>query len=267
MVSDSIAGVLIFNQAHAVITPLYLALHLFTSPMASYPSPEAALIDVVDLEVLPLSFILAFVFPICLVALPAPSVVSVVFKQTAIAWYQQWNLYIAFTHFLLATTRRQVYPPPEAIDLERSTMLLRSVYGFVFIMGALPHMIVMVLSCTAGFWPSLFAKGTARVLHPRNLLTVTSPFSRVKARDLAQGIQWLIQWDHVIGTASMIVWATTLYMRTKQELGLGYDWSHTLWRIIMYAFGGGPVGAAVGLLWERDELLLNVGSLNVEKRG
>ncbi|KAL3426457.1 hypothetical protein PVAG01_03248 [Phlyctema vagabunda] len=252
---DSIWGVLVFNHSHAVVTPLYFASHLFTSPVAIKPTADDVLIDAIDLFVIPPSFLLGYVVPIILIALPAPALVSLVFKQTVMGWYQQWNLFISIIHFLLASITRNVPVPCTMLNTEsrRCHRLRRTVYAFAFIMGAVPHWIVCVISFTAGIWPQLFNPSISHRLHPSHLLVPTCPFSDAKVADLAQGFMWLIQWDYTIGTAASISWAAAVYRRARP----GYNRVALSWKILKYTLAGGPVGAAVGLIWERDEFLLS----------
>ncbi|OBT81271.1 hypothetical protein VE02_10384 [Pseudogymnoascus sp. 03VT05] len=166
---DSILGILVFNWAHPVITPIYLSLHLLTSPTASLPTRSNVIIDSTDLLALPLSFIIAYALPITLLSVP-PSVFGMVFRQTIMAWYQQWNLYIGLTHFMLAFALRRLLSTfqsdsastlsPRSIHKEeftKSSRLLHTAYIFAFIMGSITYLTTMTISCTASIWPSLFA--------------------------------------------------------------------------------------------------------------
>jgi hypothetical protein len=253
----SIAGALIFNHSHALFTPLYLALHLATSPSASNPTPEGLLVDASHLNAIPLSFVLGYVVPIILMGLPARGLVSLAFKHTVCGWYQQWNLYIALFHYLLVFWYRQGQSIDQASP-ETTLALLRIAYGFAFVMAAIPHWVVTVISCSARLWPNLFNEKFAASLRPSNVLLPTSPFTRKKARDMVQGFMWLIQWDYVIGTAATALWAMTLYLNARGSLIMQEPWMPILARTMTYALAGGPMGVPIGLLWERDEMILKI---------
>lgn len=271
--SDSILGILVFNWAHPVIMPIYLSLHLLTSPTASLPTRSNVFIDSTDLLTLPLSFIIAYTLPITLLSVP-PSVFGMVFKQTIMAWYQQWNLYIGLTHFMLAFTLRPLLSnfqsdsagslSPRSIHKEASTKssrLLHTAYIFVFIMGSIPYLTTMTISCTASIWPSLFAPSVASSLTLANILIPPNPFSGRQSVDLIQGAVWIIRWENVLASLIMGVWALALHRRARCSQGSKMEWKEIIGmvgRLVGYTLVGGPSGVAVGLMWERDCFLLNM---------
>jgi len=206
--------------------------------------------------VLPASFIIGFVFPIILVALPAPSAVSIIFKQSIMGWYQQWNLYIALAHVLLATGARLLFPASIAADPAKFLKLYRQVYAFALGLAAIGHLPVMVMTCTAALWPGLFKDEFVSVLSPSHILIPTSPFSGLRTKNLTEGMFWLIQWDYFSGTFSHVIWATVVYLRARSARRLGDSAMDMLRKAASYFLIAGPIGIAVGLIWERDELLL-----------
>ncbi|KAI9732729.1 MAG: hypothetical protein M1818_007463 [Claussenomyces sp. TS43310] len=256
----SIWGVFQFQNAHAFVTPLYLAVHLFTSPMATIAKVDDVLIDPVNLLVLPASFIMGFVIPSILCALPAPSVVSIRFKQTAFGIYQQWNLFIALPHFILAMILRWAAPSSCIVERKSLPKLYRRVYAFAFALAAMSYLPVMIITCTAAIWPALFSEDCVHLLQPSHVLVPTSPFSGLKAKDLAQGMFWLAQWDYFGGNFAQLIWAVVLYRKARTTIGLETLWVDTIKRALFYLLIGGPIGIAVGMIWERDELLLGLES-------
>lgn len=270
--SDSILGILVFNWAHPVIMPIYLSLHLLTSPTASLPTRSNVIIDSTDLIALPLSFIIAYALPITLLSVP-PSVFGMVFKQTITAWYQQWNLYIGLTHFMLAFTLRRFLSTsqsdsigslsPGSIHKEAFTKssLLHTAYIFAFIMGSITYLTTMTISCTASIWPSLFAPSFASSLTLANILIPPHPFSGRQSVDLIQGAVWIIRWENMLASIIMGVWALALYRRARCSQGSKMEWKEIagmVGRLVGYTLVGGPSGVAVGLMWERDCFLLNM---------
>ena len=98
------------------------------------------------------------------------------------------------------------------------------------------------------------------LLQPIHLLVPMNPFSEVKAADLAQGMFWLIQWDYFSGYLAPVVWATFMYRRADAMLKRKSFWGYFLKRAPFYFLIAGPIGVAVGMVWERDEMLLTMGS-------
>lgn len=271
--SDSILGILVFNWAHPVIMPIYLSLHLLTSPTASLPTRSNVIIDSTDLLALPLSFIIAYALPITLLSVP-PSVFGMVFKQTIMAWYQQWNLYIGLTHFMLAFTLRRILSSfqsdsasslsPNSTHKEaftKSSRLLRTAYIFAFVMGSIAYLTTLTISCTATIWPSLFNPSVASSLTLANILIPPNPFSGRQSIDLIQGAVWIIRWENVLAMLIMAVWALALHHRARCSQGSKMEWKEItgmVGRLVGYTLVGGPSGVAVGLMWERDCFILNM---------
>ncbi|KAL5320012.1 hypothetical protein ACEPPN_013071 [Leptodophora sp. 'Broadleaf-Isolate-01'] len=253
----SIWGIFQFNHSNALITPLWLALQLITSPSAIRPTTEDILIDPIHLLVLPASFVLGYVVPLVPVMLPF-SLISVELKQTAMGWYQQWPLWIAMCHYILATLLRLTSSSLKFADQKNLLTLYRSVYIFALAFAALSHLPVMVVSFTASIWPSLFNDKYVHLLQPAHLLVPMNPFSGVKAADLIQGMFWLIQWDYFGGYLAPVVWALVLHRRADSMFRRGSPWGYYLKRASFYFLIAGPIGIAVGMVWERDEILLNV---------
>lgn len=85
MISIGTLGFLIQNVAFTVAVPLYLALHLLTSPVAKQSS-QALLIPTTHLKIIPVSVILGYVLPTVLMVLPSPGTVSPEAHQQLIAF-------------------------------------------------------------------------------------------------------------------------------------------------------------------------------------
>jgi hypothetical protein len=224
------------------------------------------LIDPVNLLVLPASFVLGFVLPVIIQLLPAPSVISVVLKHSALGWYQQWNLWIALPHLILALILRRTSVASYFTDRTKLVSLYRTVYGFAFAFAALSHIPVFTLSLTAAFSTGLLNDEHAAILKPSHLLVPKSPFSGLEARDLVEGTSWLIQWDYINGNFSHMIWAIVLYWRAISTIGITGNWSHVIKRGLIYFMTAGPIGVAVGLIWERDELLFQAEGKRLEKK-
>lgn len=240
-----------------MITPLWLAVHLLTSPSAAKPTAADISIEPIHLLALPASFIVGFVLPLAPVVLPV-SLVSLQVKQTAMGWYQQWPLWIAVPHYMLVALLRLCSIPLKLDSPETRLLLYRNVYIFAFAFAVFTHLPVMSLSFAAFAWPSLFNYEYAHLLQPKHLLIPTSPFLDTKARNLAEGMLWLIQWDYFSGYVAPAVWAIFLRRKVKETLNKSDSLGYCLIRALIYLLMAGPIGIAIGMVWERDEILLGV---------
>jgi hypothetical protein len=254
--SISVWGIFQFNHSNALITPLWLAVHLLTSPSAAKPTAADISIEPIHLLALPASFIIGFVLPLVPVVLPF-SLVSLEVKQTAMGWYQQWPLWIAVPHYTLVALLRLCSLPSKLDSPKTRILLYRSVYIFAFAFAVFTHLPVMSLSFAAFAWPSLFNYEYAHLLQPKHLLIPTSPFLDTKAKNLAEGMLWLIQWDYFSGYLAPAVWAIFLRRRVGETPNKS-DMGYCLIRALLYLLMAGPIGIAIGMVWERDEILLCV---------
>ena len=226
------------------------------APSVTSVTAEDLNVEQRHLTAIPVSFVLGYILPVILLSLPAPRLVSRKFKHTVSGWYQQWSLFVAFFHYAYLFLLRDDHAllPQQLVPSSSSTLAsLRLIYSLAFVMAAVPHWIVGSISFTAGLRPSMFNEKEAKALSPWKILVPTLPFKPRKARDISQGFLWLIQWDYLVGTVGMIVWALVLHSNARNVYRPDDKWTQTILRFAGYLILGGPGGLPVGIMWERDE--------------
>ena len=77
------------------------------------------------------------------------------------------------------------------------------------------------------------------------------PGKDVVARHGWDAAKWCVQWDIVLATPAMILWAGVLYWQNGADI----DFS-LLQRLFVNVLLAGPLGIPIGLLWERDAFIL-----------
>ena len=248
------------NIGFAAFVPAFLALHLFTSPTATAPSAENVRIDPAQLNALPISMILGLFVPTIAMSLPAPSVISITQKQTLAAFWQGFPLWIYIVQSTLVFLISSIAPTnsrrSSAEKNATCVQTLRGVYMFGIACSALGHIGTWSISLLAMLCPGVFASGIAELLHPSNVFMNASPFSRVKAADVADGSKWFLQWDLLIGSSTVLLWAVALGVQAKSTRpGLSSYVSQFVF-LGLVSLAIGPSGAAVVAFWARDELVL-----------
>jgi len=224
-------------------------------------TPEALFIEHRHLEAIPISFAIGYVLPISLMCLAAPRFLSYRFKDTVTGLYQQWHLIIEAVHYTVVwstscmvrsgMSRLEYSPETSGLTLE----LMRTNYVVAMALTALPYWVVSIFSVASWLAPTLFNPKIVHSLHPKWVLVPTWPRKNLKASDPRDGFRWLIQWDILLGTTAVVIWAMALrtYAAEKQNM-----WANSWWRYFLkavgYFFVGGPNGIAVGFMWERDEI-------------
>jgi hypothetical protein len=226
-----------FNHTPAIYLPLYLGVRLaLMTPSSMTPSDLA--IDPVQLEALPWAFAIGYVAPFIVLLLPDARVRSISIKQSAAAWWQQWPAYTAFCQVALS-----LLWPPATVASHTATETwpqVQSVYMCIFVLASLSHWISVIGALATGVSFS-------------ELFLPALPGKDVKARHGWEAAKWCVQWDVVLDTPAMILWAGVLYWQT----GGAVD-SSLLQSLFVNFLLAGPLGIPIGLLWKRDAFVLDV---------
>jgi hypothetical protein len=111
---------------------------------------------------------------------------------------------------------------------------------FILVLAGLSHWISVI---------GAFATGVSMT----ELFLPALPGKDVKARHGWEAAKWCVQWDVVLDTPAMILWAGVLYWQT----GGAVD-SSLLQRLFVNFLLAGPLGIPIGLLWERDTVVLGL---------
>ena len=112
-----------------------------------------------------------------------------------------------------------------------------------------------VISLATVMVPVLFEERFLASLHPANVFAVPLPWSGLTVDNVGDGVQAFLQWDYAIGSAGVLIWATSLYTVAHKHLLNTVSWPSLLAKIALLTVFAGPAGAAVELIWERDELV------------
>jgi hypothetical protein len=247
------------NIGFAAITPAFLALHLWTSPTVDRPGVENLWIDPNQLAALPVSVVLGLFVPSVAMALPAPSVISISQKQSLIAFWQAFPLWIYVVQQIVATLISVVAPSDsKSTSPDKNGAFLQNlrwVYMFGIGCSAWGHIGTWSISLLAMIFPQLFAPGVAKIFHPSSVFLNTSPFSGAKADGLAEGSKWFLQWDLLIGSAAMLLWAIVLRVQVDNARSTLSPYLSQFAFQLLVSFVVGPSGAAVVAVWTRDELV------------
>lgn len=247
------------NIGFAAIAPAFLALHLWTSPTAAKPTVENLWVDPNQLAALPISVVLGLFVPSLAMALPAPSVVSIAQKQTLTAFWQAFPLWIYVVQQVVVTLISLVaLADSKSTTLEKNDAVLRGLrWAHMFGIGcsAWGHIGTWSISLLAMFFPQLFAPGVAEVLHPSHVFLNALPWSGAKAANIAEGAKWFLQWDLLIGSTAMLLWAIALRVRVETPRSSLSAYVSQFAFLLLVSLVIGPSGAAVVAVWTRDELV------------
>ncbi|KAJ5951930.1 uncharacterized protein N7479_010343 [Penicillium vulpinum] len=233
--------------------PLACGLQLGCSVTARRPHADNIRIPRSVLAVLPLIIVVGYMVPTAAMALPAPSVISVDLKQIAIAIWHPWPAYVS----ILTTVAYFALSPFFSNNHRASMSSLRWVYAFAFANASLSHIVSWVVSLATVVVPVLFEDRYLDSLHPSHVFSVPLPWSGLTVDNVGDGVHVFLRWDYMIGSAGVLIWATSLYTIAHKQLLSTVSWPNLLLKIALLTVLAGPAGAAVELIWERDELVFS----------
>lgn len=269
--STMILGLLIQTLAYAVITPLYLILHLSTSPTARSPSVAEISVDMSSLISIPVAISIGYILPAVLLALPAPSVLSFDRKQILMAVWQAFPVWvdvlqrtISFIVAMVSNTERKsaISPAKASATYIRAT---RYVYLFALILSGFSHISAMTLAATSKFFPGLFAPQYVGVFNPSNVFFPSTISMTTQMSSIENGVLLLLQYDGLIGSASLVIWASAVFVRAYGRRRPFDQWLSLVAANVLLTALVGPVGCAVAILWARDEAVLSASEACADK--
>jgi hypothetical protein len=263
-----IFGLILQNITFAVTIPIYLFIHLLTSPVASsFPGKYASSVlrvSPVDLAILPFSITLGYIAPSILMALPAPLVVSPNLHQQLIALWQPFPLwttliqwFLEFVYLLFSGESSK--PAASKADSLGASYLKAAKYPYLFVVVfcAITHLPVLAISALS---PSFFENAPAEIirLSQSDLYGVyvpRAPIYGLKLGSLAEGIQHFLVWDLYIGLTSVLLWSILLYRNATSTTASWLSLPALVIKTLILTLVSGPMGAAAILLWERDAIV------------
>ncbi|KAL4885773.1 hypothetical protein BJY04DRAFT_116895 [Aspergillus karnatakaensis] len=255
---------LVFGLAAQVLTiafagPLYCAIQLFTSVTASNPTAENVRVPRAVLKALPVVFVIGFMIPTGLLLVPVSEQVTTDLKQIFIALWQPWPAYVS----ILLTVAHVVFSPFTANDntVEGGRETLRSfrwVYAFAFGHATLSHIVSWTIPLATVVAPQLFKEEYLEALHPLAVFDVPKPWETpVLVENLGAGVHAFLRWDYLMSSSGFLIWALTLYQSAHRAVYGRAGCVALLAKVAALSVLSGPTGAAVELIWERDELVIN----------
>ena len=248
------------NLVMAFISPLYLFVHLSTSPTTTSTDPRLFFVKTVDIASIVISLILTFILPSILAALPAPSILSFNQKQIVLAIWQLFPVWTELLYQGASLLLRKIVSQDKAMTVtdKRNTPRiggLRSLYIFLACIAGLTHIATMTLIATSTWFPPLFAIEFKGVFNPSKVFRPVAVSTSIKMPSIVSGTSLLLRYDEIISSLAIAVWAVFLFtqvMSQKKKFETTYVF---IFDFITLTALLGPLGYAVICIWARDELI------------
>ncbi|KAH8166155.1 hypothetical protein CIB48_g2087 [Xylaria polymorpha] len=237
-------GILFQNLTWTFTIPLYLALHLVTSPVAKLKNGDgdgarrSLFVYLWDLALLPMAVTLTFIVPAIFMSMPR------LFEQEAATHYNPVN------EENDPTTHGHGY-----------MVAVRGVYEFALALCGASHVPIVLLTLMpeAGreflshafpyYAPVFRSLSFAKTFIPYPWYDAPSiDPATYQSGDLGVLAQHFLHYDFYVGTFPVLLWSMYLYQRTVKNASMG----KMLGRAGFWFLVGGPAAAAVILNWDRD---------------
>ena len=256
--SDVAFGLLSQATGFTIWMPLWVALYLSTSPLVR---PTAANISthIGSTTAIPISLALGYFIPSILMSLPAPSMIDFETKQSLIALWQPFPVWVAILQQIFGRTFGSFgYTAKENSGSTLNT--LRPVYLSLVIFAAYTHAETFTIIMISTLFPSLFASGYVGVFSPSKVFLPEGFTGSARVQNVGSGLHEFLKYDEIIGSTAVILWVAFLYVQADSRRKAFNKWPQLVLAIGSLTVLAGPGGCAVALMWARDELVLSRGS-------
>ena len=216
--------------------------------------PNDLAIDIPKLASIPISTTGGFAIPSFLLSLSAPQVVSSDTKQIFIAVWQHFPFVIEVFQQVLPSVMSNVFGIASQSSGKRtntqSLHALRAVYSILLILAGVSHISTTALVTVSYLFPHLFTPKYRGVFNFANVFQPAAITGFTKMSSVEAGMQQLLQYDFYVGASAILIWATTLWLKTGVK-----DQSLLRSGICLIGLTAilGPIGAATACIWLRDE--------------
>lgn len=278
-------GFLFQNLTYAFVVPLYLALHLLTSPSARLRSGDgdaarrALFVYLWDLAVLTSTVALSFLAPSLLMSLPG------LFGHSAAqhyGWLAVWQLFPVWSaalqwaahragYFLLGSLVPRDDAGREATPGVAFAVAVSGAYQFALTLCVATHLPVLAVAALPAPLRAALASASASVLPAGVAAPVLAQVTFARTfvpwplpagppavsrdaygpGDLAAVTLNFLQYDFYSGSVPFLLWAMYLHQTTvRNPRFLAMLRKVGFWLVL-----GGPLAAVTALVWERDEVV------------
>lgn len=252
--SIGIWGVFVQNATYAVIMPNWCIAYLSTSRMVSSRRVSDFLVDVPNLVGIAISMILGYILPTVLMSLPAPSIIDYDLKQWLMTFWQFFPIWVSVVQGVvpyLVPRTGEASGAPNAPVLRS----MRALYVGLLTTAGIGQASTMTLMATSKFFPSLFAPKFVGVFNPSNVFLPAAISPSFKMPSIGAGALLLLQYDQLIGSTSMALWSTVLFVNTYRNGATNQSLALMIVGGVLMMALTGPLGYATACIWARDELI------------
>ncbi|KAI1144369.1 hypothetical protein F5Y05DRAFT_25319 [Hypoxylon sp. FL0543] len=274
-------GLIFQNMTWTFTVPLYLALHLFTSPVSKLggkdrkavgdAARQSLFVYLWDLALIPMAVTLGLVVPTVVMSMPSLLHQTAATHYSWVAFWQAFPLWTVliqdFLHnvcyYLLGSLSPQDAHGKPTTPGNAFTVAVAGVYQYALAISVVGHIPILLISALPDSLRSALASAFPKYAPLLSQITFARTFvpyplsapptidpASYGPGDLAPITVNFLQYDLYTGNLALLLWAVYLHATTAGR-GVG----ETLRTTFFWTLVGGPSGAVVALLWDRDEVV------------
>lgn len=239
----------------AIMAPLYLFLHLLTSGTVTSPTKASVAIEGAVAKAIGVGVFIGYVLPTVFMTLPSPSILPTDTKITAVVFWQAVPLWASVCAYIASMALGSAKSSGSATTIPSA---LRLTYLLSIAIATITHLATFAISTIS----SDSATGVSNLLIPPN------PFNTdVRISSFLEGATWFLQWDYIMMSLAYFVWAITVRhgVVVPGDSGASDSLAKIIVVSVIKSLLMGPIGAALSLVWERDQLVWELEANNGEK--
>ena len=219
------------------------------------------LVDVPNLAGIAVSIILGYVLPTILMSLPAPSIIDHDLKQWLMTFWHFFPVWVSAIQGVVP----YLLPKFGEGNVEPNALRsMRCLYAGLLTMAGIGQASTITLISTSTFFPGLFAPEFVGVFNLSKVFLPAAVSPSTKMPSIGAGALLLLQYDHLIGSTSVALWSTVLFVNTYRNGATNQSVAlMIIGGVIMMALTG-PLGYATACVWARDELLIAEAAADVD---
>jgi len=248
-------GLLVQNVTYAVAIPMFLILSLAMSTNTS-PTEEAITADIIEVISVPTTLFLGFAVPAFMLALPAPSMQSFEAKQTWMAIWQGFPIWVAVFQQIFKRYMTVMLPIHDQQPTASRREALQKVYTILTLVAVVSHIVPMALTVTSSLFPGLLPAGYGEAFSFSKVMIPAATNSATQMSTIGSGAFILLQYDEIIGSTAMLLWALFIFLQACNRYRIPRPWAGKFWRLALFIALTGPAAAAVSLISARDGIVL-----------
>ena len=234
--------------------PLLLAIDLSRSPTISRNLTNVLPKSPAETISIPLSLTLGYLIPMIGFAIPAPSWISFDRLQIIMSAWQAFPIWVSLFQQVFKRTLPIFFSRLQPSQ-SNAIWSLRVAYSFSLGLMVVSRIVAFTVSFAATFFPMVFSGSYAESFSFWSVYVPATISSATQVSSIGEGFFLLLQYDELVGSASVLVWATLLWISGSNSYSFAQRiTAFVQWSLLLLLTGS--AGCALVLLWLRDEQLI-----------